>query len=131
MNNIIINEFEKLTSFIADEIDKLKSLKDHKKVTSNQFRLRQLQNVLSILKKYPVKITLDNYYLELKDIQGIGKGSLDRIKEILINGKLSETSNFIDTNIDKKKIIEDLESVVGIGPVNALEFFNQGIKSVK
>ena len=131
MNNTIINEFEKLISFIADEIDKLKSLKDHKKVTSNQFRLRQLQNVLSILKKYPKKITFDNYYLELKDIQGIGKGSLDRIKEILENGKLGETSNFVDTNIDKKKIIEDLESVVGIGPVNALEFFNQGIKSVK
>lgn len=130
MNNTIINEFEKLNNFIADEIDKLQSLKDYKKATSNQFRLKQLKNVLSILKKYPIKITLDNY-MELQNIQGIGKGSLDRIKEILENGKLGETSNFIDTNVEKKKSIEDLESVVGIGHVNALEFFNQGIKSVK
>ena len=127
MNNTIINEFDKLINFIANEID---NSKDYKKTTSNQFRLKQLKNVLSILKKYPVKITLENY-MDLKDIQGIGKGSLDRIKEILENGKLSEISNFVDTNIEKKKIIEDLESVVGIGHVNALEFFNQGIKSVK
>lgn len=130
MNTYIINEFEKLVSFIAEEIDKLQSLKDLKKVTSNQFRLKQIKNVLSILKKYPIKITIDNY-MELGNIQGIGKGSLDRIKEILQTGKLSEIGSFIDTAKEKKKAIEDLESVVGIGHVNALEFFNQGIKSVK
>jgi len=130
MNTDIINEFEKLVSFIAEEIDKLQSLKDLKKVTSNQFRLKQIKNVLSILKKYPIKITIDNY-MELGNIQGIGKGSLDRIKEILQTGKLSEIGSFVDTAKEKKKAIEDLESVVGIGHVNALEFFNQGIKSVK
>jgi len=130
MNTEIINEFEKLVSFISEEIDKLQSLKDLKKVTSNQFRLRQIKNVLFILKKYPVKITIHNY-MELKNIQGIGKGSLDRIKEILENGSLSELNNFVDTSKIKNKIIEDLESVIGIGYVNALEFFNQGIKSVK
>lgn len=130
MNVEIINEFEKLVSFISEEIDKQQGLKDLKKVTSNQFRLRQTKNVLSILKKYPVKITLDNYK-ELQNIQGIGKGSLERIKEILNNGSLSELSNFIDTTKEKNKIIENLESVVGIGHVSALEFFNQGIKSVK
>jgi DNA polymerase/3'-5' exonuclease PolX len=130
MNTDIINEFEKLISFISEEIDKFYSLKDLKKVTSNQFRLRQIKNVLSILKNYPDKITLDNY-IELKNIQGIGKGSLDRIKEILNTGSLKELTNFINTKKGKTKIIEDLESVVGIGHVNALEFFNQGIKSVK
>jgi DNA polymerase/3'-5' exonuclease PolX len=130
MNKIIITEFEKLVNFISEEIDKLQNLKDLKKVTSNQFRLRQIKNVLSILKKFPVKITIDNY-MELKNIQGIGKGSLDRIKEILETDKLSEIGNFIDTSKEKNKIIEDLETVVGIGHVNALEFFNQGVKSVK
>lgn len=130
MNINIISEFEKLVSFIGEEIDRLQSLKDLKKVTSNQFRLKQLKNVLSILKKYPTKITISNY-MELADIQGIGKGSLDRIKEILETGKLSEISNYVDTDEEKRKIIQDLESVVGIGHVNALEFYTQGIKSVK
>lgn len=127
MNTLIISEFDKLVSFIGEEIDKTKDLK---KKTANQFRLRQIKNVLSILKKYPNQITLDNYN-ELKNISGIGKGSIDRIKEILENGKLSEISDYVDKFKDKRKIIEDLESVVGIGHVNALEFFNQGIKSVK
>lgn len=130
MNNKIINEFEKLVNFINEEIDRLQKNKELTEVTKNQFRLRQIKNVLSILKKYPIKITFDNY-MDLKNIQGIGKGSLDRIKEILENGSLSEISNFINTNKEKNKIIKDLESVVGIGHVNALEFFNQGIKSVK
>lgn len=130
MNNIIISEFEKLISFISEEIDKYQTLKDLKKVTSNQFRLKQIKNVLSILKKYPNKITIDNY-MELENIKGIGKGSISRIKEIIEIGSLSELSDFIDTNKEKNKIIKDLESVVGIGHVNALDFFNQGIKSVK
>jgi len=130
MNTDIINEFEKLISFISEEIDKFYSLKDFKKVTSNQFRLRQFKNVLSILKKHPDKITLDNY-MQLQKKSGIGKGSLNRIKEILNTGSLDELTNFVDTKKEKTKIIEDLESVVGIGHVNALEFFNQGIKSVK
>ena len=130
MNNTIINEFERLITFIGEEIDKLQSLKDLKKVTSNQFRIRQIKNVLSILKKYPVKITIDNY-MELQNIQGIGKGSLERIKEILEYGSLSELGTFINSNKEKDTIIEDLESVVGIGHVNALEFYNKGIKSVK
>lgn len=127
MNTLIISEFEKLVSFIGEEIDKTQDLK---KNTANQFRLRQIKNVLSILKKYPNQITLDNY-MELKNISGIGKGSINRIKEILENGRLSEISNYVDKFKDKRKIIEDLESVVGIGHVNALDFFNQGIKSVK
>ena len=130
MNNTIINEFEKLIKFISEETDKLQTLKDLKKVTSNKFRLKQIKNVLSILKKYPNKITLDNC-AELGNIQGIGKGSINRITEILINGSLSELSNFNDNNKDKNKIIEDLESVVGIGHSNALDFYNKGIKSVK
>ena len=41
------------------------------------------------LKKYDEEITIDNYK-ELGEIDGIGKGSLDRVKEILENKKLSE-----------------------------------------
>jgi len=130
MNTTIINEFEKLVSFITNEIDQLKKTDDKKKITSNQFRLRQIKNVLAILKKIPNKITLDNY-MELNNINGIGKGSLDRIKEILVTGSLSELTDFVDNNKEKNKIIEELETVVGIGHVNALEFYNKGVKSVK
>jgi len=129
MNSEIINEFERLIVFINEELDKAKTEKDMKKVTATQFRLRQLKNVLSILKKYPEEITLLNY-LELKNINGIGKGSIERIKEILDTHTLSELSNFVDTTKEKNKIITELETIVGVGHSTALEWYNLGIKSV-
>lgn len=129
MNSTIVNEFERLIAFVNEELDKAQNEKDTKKVTSNQFRIKQLKNVLGLLKRYPTKITLENYK-DLINVQGIGKGSIDRIKEILEKGSLSELGKFTDVSKEKKKIIEDLESVVGIGHANALDLFNKGIKSV-
>lgn len=130
MNSKIIDEFERLIAFIQEEIDKLTTEKNVKALTANQFRLKQIKNVLNILKNYPTKITIDNY-IELKEINGIGKGTLDRVKEILLTGKLSELGNFVDNKKEKKNIINDLESVVGIGHVHAVELFNKGVISVK
>jgi DNA polymerase/3'-5' exonuclease PolX len=130
MNTQIISEFERLIAFVNEELDKAQTEKDMKTVTANQFRLKQLKNVLSLLKKYPTKITLENYK-ELQSISGIGKGSIERIREILENGKLSELGTFTDTKKEKKIAISDLESVVGIGHAHALELYNAGILSVK
>jgi hypothetical protein len=49
MNSKIINEFERLIAFINNQLDKAQSDKDLKKVTANQFRIRQLKNVLYII----------------------------------------------------------------------------------
>ncbi len=129
MNKILIDEFSKLIAFIREETDEYQKKKDIKKVTANNFRTKQLSVVLSILKKYPKEIKLDNY-MELKDLSGIGKGSLERIKEILTSGKLSEVGNFINIKKDKKDAIENLEEVVGIGRAHALELYDKGITSV-
>jgi DNA polymerase beta len=126
-NNLIISEFQRLIAFIEDETNKLVNIKEK---TANKFRLKQLTNVLNIIKKYPDEITIDNLG-NLKNISGIGKGSIDRIIEILTNGKLKELGNYVDTNIEKKKILSELENVVGIGPSIALELFDKGVISVK
>jgi len=130
MNSTIIHEFERLIAFITDELNESKKQNDLKKYTANQFRIKQLKNILIILKKYNTKITLNNL-AELKNISGVGKGTIDRISEILQTGHLSELGNYVDVNIQKKKIVEELETVVGIGNVLANELVNSGIKSVK
>ena len=129
-NEKIIKEFQRLISFIKIEKEEFQKNKDVKNITANNFRLKQLNTVLIIFKNYHKKITLDNYK-ELKDIDGIGVHTIKRIKEILDTGKLAELGEFKDPSIEKEKIIEELEEVIGIGPVNALEFYNQDIKSVK
>jgi DNA polymerase/3'-5' exonuclease PolX len=130
INSQIISEFEKLIAFYKNELDKMKKSEDVKNLTANTFRIRQLRNVVSILSKYPEKITLKNYQ-ELKELDGIGAGTIQRVKEILENGKLAELESFTDTNGDKEKSIAELEEIVGVGRVKALEFYNQGITSVK
>lgn len=129
-NEKIIKEFQRLISFIKIEKEEFQKNKDVKNITANNFRLKQLNTVLIIFKNYHKKITLDNYK-ELKDIDGIGVHTIKRIKEILDTNKLDELGEFKDPSIEKEKIIEELEEVIGIGPVNALEFYNQDIKSVK
>ena len=130
INQKIVDEFQRLVAFIKEENDKLIEKKDKKGVTRNNFRIRQLSTVLSILKKFPNKITLKNLD-ELKEIRGIGKSSISRIEEILNNGKLAELGDFVDTKKEKKKAISELEEIVGVGHAKALEFYNQGITSVK
>lgn len=130
MNSKIIDEFERLIAFIRNETDKYITEKDTKAANRNNFRIRQLSKVLGILKKYPTKLTLENFK-ELDDIPGIGKGSINRIKEILEDGKLSEIGDFVDIKKKKKKSLEALEEIVGVGRSKALELYNQGITDVK
>lgn len=130
LNDNIIKEFERLISFIKNQKDEFQKQKDIKNVTANSFRLKQLNTVLSMLKNYPEKITLKNYQ-ELKEINGIGVHTIQRIKEILENNKLSELGEFKDNSFKKEAILDELESIVGVGRANALEFYNQGITTVK
>ena len=130
INELLISQFERLIAFVREETDELQQKKDLKKVQVNQFRMKQLNVVLSILKKYPKEITLENMD-ELKDIGGIGKGSLERIKEILNTGTLKELGAFIDVKKEKRVAIENLEEIIGVGRAKALEFVEKGITSVE
>jgi DNA polymerase/3'-5' exonuclease PolX len=129
MNTTLINQFERLIAFIREEADEFQQKKELKKVQVNQFRIKQLGVVLSILKKYPKEITINNMD-ELKDISGIGKGSLERIKEILTTGTLKELGSFVDFKKEKRQAIENLEEIIGVGRAKALEFVEQGITTV-
>jgi len=69
---------------------------------------------------------------EFAEFPGIGKGTMERINEIIKTNKLSETKNFKKNKNDmiQEKALEDLESVVGIGRAHALELIKEGITSV-
>jgi DNA polymerase beta len=129
INQVIINEFEKLIKFIQYEIDQSKN-KEIKTKTANTFRIKQSKNILVIIKKYPEEITLENLK-EFGELPGIGKGTLDRIKEILKTGKIKELENFTEEINENDKLIQEFETIVGVGRVAALRFIEDGIKSVK
>ena len=127
-NDIIIKEFERLIKSIQNDIDNAKKINNDKSVMVNTFRQKNIKNSLNIIKKYNKKISIDNLS-ELKEFKGIGKGTIDRIVEILSKGKLSELKDFKENK--NEKLIKELETIVGIGHITALELINKGITSIK
>jgi DNA polymerase/3'-5' exonuclease PolX len=129
LNLNIINEFTKFINYLQHLVDDSKATGDTKTITANTFRLRQTKNSLQIIKKYSKKITLDNI-ADFAELPGIGKGTIDRITEIIKTGKLKEIIAFIDTTDENKELLEELESIVGIGRAHALELIKDGITSI-
>lgn len=123
---ILIEQFTKLQEQIMFDIDNTSG----KNKLINQYRLKSITTALKILEKYNKNIVS---YDDLKDIfkiKGIGKGTIDRIKEIIDTGKLSEIKI---TQEDKKylKLIEELEDIYGIGRTTAYKLFKEhNIRSV-
>jgi len=124
-NYHIIDEFNKLIEFIKIQIDLSPSKKVH---TENLFRLKQIMNSLVVIKKYPHIIKAGS---DLKDIKGIGAGTIRRIDEILQTGKLSEIKANKNKKLESVNITE-LEKVHGIGHAKAYDLVTKyGITNVK
>ena len=66
---------------------------------------------------------------QLEGVPGIGKGLIDKIKELIKEGTIKRFE-FIE-NDKKTNTIELLEGVWGLGPRGAEKLYNQGIKSVE
>lgn len=121
LNEKLIKELENLIEQIKFEIDT-------KHIISDTFRLKQFKFLIQTVKSFPTEIQNGN---ELSNIKGIGKGSIDRVNEILESGRLKEIT--IDV-VDKKYLaqIEELEKIYGVGRKTAFDFIkNKNIKSVK
>ena len=126
MNKIILDQFKLLINSIKEDLNKARKNNDSKDITRNSFRLKYMLNIYKIIDNINYKLTLENY-MTLKDFKGVGKGSLDRVKEILEKGKLKELKDY-KNNI---KDLSDLESVINIGPKLALEYYDMGATNVK
>lgn len=74
------------------------------------FKINAITNLIKIIKNYSKEIINGE---ELKDIKGVGKGSIEKINEIIKTGTLS----YLYTN--NNNIVNELTEVIGIGTVIA------------
>ena len=125
MNNLIISEFIKLSDMIKHQLN-INLIADDM-IQIYKYKYNALKNIIGLLKLYPHKITLDNVD-NLKHIAGIGKKTILRIKEILNNGYLKEVEQYNQSKNDL--IINELETVIGIGNTIARTLVKQGITSI-
>lgn len=122
----ILNEFEKLKEQIIFDIDNTLG----KKKLINQYRLKSISFAIKIIEKYNKNSINDSDLNELIKIKGIGKGTIDRIKEILKFGKLSEIK-ITKNNKIYLNMIKELEEIYGIGRITAYKLFKEyKIKSI-
>jgi DNA polymerase beta len=131
INYNLINIFEQLLKYIEIERNYFINNNDMKNALINKFRISKLNNTLKVIKSFTTQIKSSE---ELKNIKGIGKGSLSKIQEIIDFGKLKELNNYIKLykkQVKIQKIIDELTSIIGIGPTIAYKLINTyNIKSI-
>lgn len=127
MNSLIIDSFKKLVKLINAENEQLNKSNpsDVKEMVINSFRIKSLKKIILIISKLNFEI---KYSDQVKQIPGIGKGSIQRIDEILKTGTLTELKSY-DKIIKKTSIrseaIDNLMNVVGIGKIMASTLFDK------
>lgn len=128
INKKIIDEFDLLIKDLQYKLNNNKI--DKSKITQYRFKLQHFKKALQIIKLFPKKIKNGN---DLKDIKGIGKGTIERIDEILDNNKLSEINRATISNIQKNSnLINELSKVINIGPKVASQLIKKyKIKSIE
>lgn len=131
INKNIINQFEKLVELIKKN-NKLELDSKIKKI--NGFRIKHFLYAINVISNISYVITLDNVKM-LEKIDGISKGTVNRIIEILNNGFLQEV-NILEKELSSKnkdvEIINDLNNIVGIGDISALKLIKKfNIKSIE
>ncbi len=115
MNNLII----------AEQFFRLAKLMElHQE---NVFKVKAIVNAGSILEKLNADIDLNNY-TDLAQIRGIGKNILEKVKEILISGKIKELEHY--EKITPTEVIE-LLNIKGLGPSKVYKLWKEvGIVSI-
>lgn len=128
-NKKIIENFKALVELLKMEIN---LIYDNDVKTVNGYRIDAFERNCKYISKLNKKIESAN---DLKNVKGIGKGTISRIEEILKTGKLKEIDSIkkrIKKMYKKHILVEELSTVIGIGSITALRLIDEwNFKSLK
>ncbi len=113
----IIQEFEKLSEH-------------YKKDSSKRFQLKAIQESLTIIKEYaPLYLQSGEEFAKMmkeKNIKGIGKGTIDRLNEIIQTHSLKE----LNQENEKNEIFSLFKTITGVGDKRAEEWYQGGYRTL-
>lgn len=107
-------------------IKNLEIIRDYEHYNNERYKVIAYNNAINNIIVYYKEIIDLN---DIANIEGIGKGIYEKIKELFLNGSIS----YIETNINNDKDYQFkqlLLNIYGIGPVNAKKIINAGIRSL-
>ena len=111
MNNKIIKVLEK-------------QLEDYKTNSAKIWKVRALRNGIDAIKRYNKVIKSGE---DVKHLEGIGKGLVTRIDEILETGTLKGLK---EINTEKNIILKKFTDITGVGLKRAEEWYKKGYRNI-
>lgn len=109
MNDKLIEQFDKLVVQTQYLMEKTKNY-------NLKYKISSFKHAIHVIKNFKFPITSSD---QLANIPGIGVGIINRIDDIINNGKLTELKNFDSYN----NAINNLTKIFGIGQKKAFELF--------
>ena len=125
-NKQIVNQLYNLINFYEKQKKALKENPSEAK--KYQFKISSFKKGLEQIKNYKYMILSSQ---DISSLPGIGKGIIQRVEEILENGKLSEIEGIQIIKQDKNDEIDKLKRITGVGPVNAKKMVDNNISLEK
>ena len=107
-------------------IKNLEIIRDYEHYNNERYKVVAYNTAINNIIIYNREI---NDLNDIANIEGIGKGIYEKIKELYLTGSIS----YIENNINNDKeynFKQILLNIYGIGPVNAKKIINEGIKSL-
>lgn len=127
-NDKLLKVWQQLIDAYKDEKFYYESKGDAQKAKVWSFKLRALNHVYSVVKKFPNEIKSAK---DLTGIPQIGKDSLAKIDEILKTGTLQQLQDRTDKGLDNlRKSLDNLMEVTGISEKTAHKLYKDGITNV-
>ena len=125
---MINKELIKWFNLLIKQLEFYVDVKTGKDKLIYSYKLNSINKALNVIQNMKIKIKSGD---QLSEYKGIGKGTIERIDEILNTGKLAEVNN-ADISGKHLEYVEELMKIFGIGRVKAYELYTEhNIKSIK
>ena len=112
-----------------DLADKLNLIAGYYTMARDTYRAKSFANASSQIGQLPYAIVSGAQ--ARRDIKGIGASIEEAINEYLTTGTIQRLEQLQGQFIEQRKTIDWLLSFYGIGPVKAMELYNQGIRTLE
>ena len=120
-NQLIVDVFLKLLELMKIEN---KLTHDESNKIKNSYRIEALQKNMVLISNMKKINSID----DIKNIKGIGDGTVKRVNEILLTGSLLELKNIkikLKKMMKLNQLVDELCNVIGIGSITALDLINK------
>jgi DNA polymerase lambda len=118
-----------MSSINKDLSEKLKNIAEFYVLDNNKFKAKAFRNASYHISNYPTPITSASDARE--NIAGVGVSIEEIINEYLTTGKIGRLDEFNSKFVEKPKIMELFNSIYGIGPKSADDFYQQGFRTIE